>query len=209
MCVPWRYFHGLRDGVSSSSDRTASQWPPTAGEGEGIVQPLVFPVVLATKKDGSQRLCVDYRQLNAVTLKDAFPLPRIDDSLAALWFPMVLNFGSCLRLLASGNGCVHPGEGSIRNFERLYKWTVMPFGLCNALSTFARINGTCFEGRFTTLVSCSEPMGLCSIKFQDANYLVIVYLTGIAKLCYFLGDLMFWLQSYMVDLNTQGLSFDA
>ena len=81
--------------------------------------PLSFPVVLATKKDGSQRLYVDYRQLYAVTVKDAFPLPRVDDSLAALsgsrWF---FNFGSCPRLLASGNGCGHSGEGSIRNFER-------------------------------------------------------------------------------------------
>ena len=46
--------------------------------------------VLVTKKDGSQRLCVDYRQLNAATVKDAFPLPRVDESLAALsgsrWF---------------------------------------------------------------------------------------------------------------------------
>ena len=48
--------------------------------------------MLVTKKDGSQRLCVDYRQLNAATytVKDAFPLPRVDDSLAALsgsrWF---------------------------------------------------------------------------------------------------------------------------
>ena len=73
-----------------------------------------FPVVIATKKDGSQRLCVDYRQLNAVTVKDAYPLARVDDSLAALsgsqWFST--------SDLASGNGCGHPGEGSIRNFER-------------------------------------------------------------------------------------------
>ena len=46
--------------------------------------PRSFPVVLVTRKDGSQRLCVEYRQFNAVTVKDAFPLPRVDDSLAAL-----------------------------------------------------------------------------------------------------------------------------
>ena len=44
--------------------------------------PRSFPVVLATRKDGS--LCVEYRQFNAVTVKDAFPLRRVDDSLAAL-----------------------------------------------------------------------------------------------------------------------------
>ena len=49
--------------------------------------------MLVTKKDGSQRLCVDYCQLNAATVKDAFPLPRVDDSLATLsvsrWFSML------------------------------------------------------------------------------------------------------------------------
>ena len=52
--------------------------------------PWSSPVVLVTKKDGSQRLCFDYRQLNAATVKDAFPLPRVGDSLSALsgsrWF---------------------------------------------------------------------------------------------------------------------------
>ena len=55
-----------------------------------LSSPWSSPVVLVTKKDGSQRLCVDYRQLNVETVKDAFPLPRVDDSPSALsgsrWF---------------------------------------------------------------------------------------------------------------------------
>ena len=46
--------------------------------------PWCSPIVLVGKKDGSIRFCVDYRKLNEVTIKDAYILPRIDDSLAAL-----------------------------------------------------------------------------------------------------------------------------
>ena len=69
-----------------------------AGRIEESVSPCSSPIVLATKKDGSYRLCIDYRKLNSVTIKDAQPLPRTDDILESLdsanWF-------SCL-VMASG-----------------------------------------------------------------------------------------------------------
>ena len=61
---------------------------------EGIIEPSTSPwcspIVMASKKDGYIRFCLDFRKLNSFTLKDSKPLPRIDDALDALsgseWF---------------------------------------------------------------------------------------------------------------------------
>lgn len=55
---------------------------------QGVIEesqsPWVFPAVMVKKKDGSIRFCIDYRKLNAVTIKNSYPLPRIDDILDRL-----------------------------------------------------------------------------------------------------------------------------
>ena len=93
--------------------------------------PWASPVVFVQKKGGTMRFCIDYRKLNSVTRKDAYPLPRIDETLEALggskWF-------STLDLL-SGYWQVEVSEQdrpktAFSTREGLSEFKVMPFGLC-------------------------------------------------------------------------------
>ena len=118
---------------------------------EDVIQPSESPwsspVVMVTKKDGSCRFCIDYRKLNGLTRKNAYPLPRIDECVESLggakWF--------CTLDLQSGYWQIgmDPRDREKTAFSThmgLFEFNVMPFGLCNAPATFEAMMETMLRG---------------------------------------------------------------
>lgn len=114
-------------------------------EAQGLIEKSISPwssqIVMVQKKDQSWRMCVDFRKLNEKTVKDAYPLTRIDENLDTLsgaeWFTSLdLNMAYHQVPLEDGDkektAFATPRGG-------LYQFVTMPFGLCNAAGTFERI----------------------------------------------------------------------
>lgn len=109
--------------------------------------PWASPIVIVRKSDGSIRFCVDDRKVNEVTIKDSYPLPRINDSLD------VLHKSSWYSVLDLQSGFwevkMDPADQEKTAFvtnSGLYEFTKMPFSLCNSSATFERLMESALAG---------------------------------------------------------------
>jgi transposase InsO family protein len=114
---------------------------------EGSKSEYASAVVLARKKDNSWRFCVDYRKLNAITRKDPYPLPRIDEILDSLGEARVMSKMD----LQSGFWQIPVAEEDRHKTafvtkEGTFQFKRMPFGLTGAPATFQRAMNECLSG---------------------------------------------------------------
>jgi hypothetical protein len=127
------------------------------------------PILFVRKKDGSLRLCVDYRGLNKITKKDRYPLPLISDLLdaprkARTYTKIDLRHAYHLVCIAEGE----EWKTAFRTHYGLFEWLVMPFGLSNAPTAFQRFMNNIF----------SDLLDVCVIVYLNN---ILIYSDNMSK----------------------------
>eukprot|EP00922_Rhytidocystis_sp_ex-Travisia-forbesii_P070268 GHVS01104994.1.p1 GENE.GHVS01104994.1~~GHVS01104994.1.p1 ORF type:complete len:377 (+),score=8.18 GHVS01104994.1:430-1560(+) len=94
-------------------------------------------VVLVRQPTGKYRFCIDYRALNGITKKDRFPMPRMDDLRDQIKGAQIFSKIDIAKGYWNVRMAVEDREKTaFKTNDGLFEWTCMPFGLCNAPSTF-------------------------------------------------------------------------
>jgi hypothetical protein len=162
------------------------------------VSPWGAPVLLVKKKDGSMRLCIDYRRLNQVTIKNRYPLPRIDDLMDQL-------VGACVFSkidLRSGYHQIRVKAEDIpktafRTRYGHYEYSVMPFGVTNAPGVFMEYMNRIFHSYLDkfVVVFIDDILVYSKTEEEHAEHLRIVLKTLREKKLYAkLSKCEFWLK---------------
>ncbi|KAM2527245.1 hypothetical protein TB1_024521 [Malus domestica] len=144
---------------------------------KGFIQPSTSlwgaPILFVRKKDGTLRLCIDYRQLNRVTIKNHYPLPRIDDLFDQLRGVCVfskIDLSSGFYQLKIKNEDVP--KTAFRTRYGHYEFLVMPFGLTNAPAAFMDLMNRVFQpylDRFFLLSSLTISWYTLSLRLSMLN----------------------------------------
>ena len=168
---------------------------------QGVIQPSTSPwaspIVLVKKKDGKYRFCVDYRKLNSVTVKDAHPLPRVDDLLDSLQGSIMF---STLDL-RTGYWQINmdPADREKTAFttpDGLWEFLRLPFGVSNGCATFQRAIEIVLSG--LTYETC-----LC--YFDD----IIIPSNSLAQQCQRLSLVLGRFREYNLRVKASKCSFGA